>query len=209
MSWQLLIFIIIIAIIVAYVILYISKNVINNNTNDVINDNNTLKNGGRDRIKNLKKHPRSKSEAEVVKYLEEITGQKFPTVQPKWLSWKGKRLELDGYNERVGIALEFSGPLHTVWTPSFEPYEKYFERVVRDVVKVRLCKKHGVRLIKVDASLPSRHWRNYILSRLYDSGIIDTKPLEYILEQHKIPFRNPQLESELGLIAEMKAAEGV
>jgi hypothetical protein len=155
--------------------------------------------GGRLRVKDLTKHPRSMSEAEVVRYLEQITGDKFPTAYPKWLSWKGKHLELDGFNGK--IALEFSGPLHTKWTPGKEAYTDYFERVVRDVVKRRLCKKHGVKLIVVDASLPSRHWRNYILSRLADFGLVD-RPSIYIDEQVAEPYRNEQLEAELGLTNE-------
>lgn len=161
------------------------------------------------RIKNLEIHPRSRSEADAIKYLEEITHHKFPTAYPKWLVWKGKNLELDGYNDKLKLALEFSGPLHTKWNASRESYIKYFERLVRDIVKLRLCKRHGVNLIVIDASLPSRHWRNYLLSRLFDLGYIDTRPVEYIAEQTAVPFRNEQIERELGLDAEMKAAEKI
>lgn len=156
------------------------------------------------RVKNLAKHPRSKSEAEVVKYLEEITGDKFPTVYPCWLTWRGRTLELDGFNGK--IALEFSGPLHTKWNPSYEDYNVYFERIVRDVVKLRLCKKRGIPLMVVDASLPRQHWRNYVSSRLFDYGCID-KPVEYIPVQTAQPFRNEQLEMEMGLTGEMDAAK--
>lgn len=159
---------------------------------------------GKLRLKNLEKYPRSRSEAEVVRYLEEITGDAFPTAYPKWLIWKGKHLELDGFNGK--IALEFSGPLHTKWTPGFEQYIDYFERVVRDVVKRRLCKKHGVKLIVVDASLPARHWRNYILSRLFDIGVITSRPAVYLDEQVAIPYRNEQLEAELGITNEYDIA---
>lgn len=159
------------------------------------------------RIKDLQKQPRTKSEEGVIKQLELITGKKFPTVYPKWLVWKGKTLELDGYNEEMAIALEFSGPLHTKWYPEREPYTKYFERIVRDVVKKRLCKKHGVSLIVVDMSLPAIHWKEYLRSRLFDLGFIKEKPLLYILEQTAEPFRNEQLEKELGLTQELACAK--
>lgn len=210
MEWILVILLVIIAVLIA-VYLY-RENSRRLKTNIQI-DEVARKYGGRSqrdkhrgnlRIKDLQKYPRSRSEAEVIRYLEEITGDKFPTAYPNWLVWRGKTLELDGFNGK--IALEFSGPLHTKWNPRMESYVEYFERVVRDVVKIRLCKKHKIPLIVVDASLPSRHWRNYLLSRLYDIGFIKDKPPEYINEQVAEPFRNPQLEEELGLAEEMRVA---
>lgn len=169
---------------------------------------NSKKNTGKNtnqrvRIKDLSKHPRSRSEAAVIKILEELTGDKFPTVYPNWLVWKGRTLELDGFNGQ--IALEFSGPLHTKWTPALEEYSTYFERIVRDVVKKRICKRRKIPLIVVDMSLPSRHWRNYLQSRLYDIGAAE-KPVVYIDEQTAVPYRNPQLEAEIGLSHEMDVA---
>ncbi len=161
------------------------------------------------RIKDLSKFPRSKSEASVIAFLEQTTGREFPTAYPDWLIWRGAHLELDGYNEELHLALEFSGPFHTKWTPKDEPYVKYFERVVRDVVKRRLCAKHGVKLIVVDCSLPRAHWHNYVLSRLHDVGYLEDRPVEYIAEQTAEPFRNDQLEQEMGLHAEMNAAKKI
>lgn len=156
-----------------------------------------------DVVKNLQVHPRSKSEAVVIKYLEDITGDKFPTVNPGWLVWKGKTLELDGFNGK--IALEFSGPLHTKWFPMQESYDRYFDRIVKDVVKIQMCKRHKIPLIVMDFSLPSRHWRNYLLSRLYDIGA-GSKPVVYIDAQVPAVYRNPQLEAEMNLTGEMNAA---
>jgi len=180
------------------------------------------KSNRRVRVKDLAKHPRSKSEAEVIRFLEELTEKKFPTVYPGWLVWKGRELELDGYNESAGIGLEFSGPLHTKWNPAMEEYTSYFDRIVKDVVKIRVCRKNSVNLIVVDTSLPRMHWRNYIVSRLYDihsiRGITEeshdvntimlnsVKPPNYINEQTAVPYRNAQIEAELGLEAEMTAA---
>ncbi len=160
--------------------------------------------GGRLRLKNLKKYPRSKSEAEVIKYLEDITGDKFPTAYPEWLVWKGKHLELDGFNGK-NLALEFGGPWHTKWYPKDESYADYFKRITRDIVKRRLCNRHGVNLIVIDVALPAAHWRNYILSRLYDFGAIAEPPVKYIHEQVVAPFRNEQIEKELGLEEEFAA----
>ena len=169
------------------------------------------------KIKDLVKHPRTKSEARAVEILCAITSCDLPTAYPKWLVWKGKSLELDGYNEQKKIAIEFSGPLHTKWYSGKEPYENYFERITRDIVKKKLCAKNGVLLIVIDMSLPQHHWRNYMLSRLYDARwvdptkqnniLVEDQPSGYILEQIAIPFRNPQLERELNLESEMTRVE--
>lgn len=151
------------------------------------------KNKTKDVIKDIKKHPRSKSEAAVIAHLEHLTRKPFPTVVPAWLGY-----ELDGYNADLGVALEFSGPLHTKWTPTYEPYEEYYKRIMRDELKVRKCAEHGVKLIVVDVSLPRAQWRNYVASRLYDFGLAP-KPFEYVAPQTAVPYRNVQLETELGL----------
>lgn len=162
--------------------------------------------GGRE--KNLAQHPRTKSEANVIRILEEITGAKFPTVNPDWLVWRGSTLELDGYNEKLRLALEFSGPLHTKWTPSYESYDRYISRVIKDMVKVRMCAKRGVDLIVVDQNLPRHHIRAYLESRLYDFGRIP-RPPGYIPAQVVEPFRNPQMEEELGLAGEFDAVRKI
>jgi hypothetical protein len=162
----------------------------------------------RDIVKDLKASPRTKSEAFVVQILEEITGLKFPTVNPSWLRWRGRTLELDGYNESARLAIEFSGPLHTKWTPSAESYLRYIQRVIRDMVKVKMCARNGVDLIVIDQTLPREHVRAYLESRLHDFGRRE-RPANYIPAQTVEPFRNPQLEAELGLGGEIAALRRV
>ncbi len=162
-----------------------------------------------DIVKDLKLHPRTKSEALAVQILEGIIGESCPSVNPGWLKWKGKTLELDGYCASKKIALEFSGPMHTKWTPSMETYPQYFNRVVRDVVKRRMCARHGVVLIVIDMTLPRHHISTYIKSRLYDARIIDDMPAGYIHEQRVKPYRDRELESKLKLTSAMIEAKAL
>jgi hypothetical protein len=165
--------------------------------------------GAKDKVKDLTKHPRSKSEAAVIKIIESLTHHKFPTVNPAWLVWQGRQLELDGYCKKLNIAVEFSGPLHTKWAPSDESYTTYITRVSRDIVKRCICAHKGVTLIVIDMSLPSHHWTNYIKSRLYDIGYITDKPFDYIIAQVAKPFRNEVLERDLGIKHIMANAEAL
>jgi hypothetical protein len=163
------------------------------------------------RVKDLQKHPRSKSEAAIIHVAENLTGKSFPTVYPSWLVWKGKGLELDGYSDDLKVAIEFSGPLHTKWDQNIESYINYYERIVRDLMKIRLCKKNNVDLIVVDSSLPQQHWKNYLLSRFADinakrkmnkvnlSTTLTRDSPTYILEQKIKPYRNKNEERILSL----------
>lgn len=136
----------------------------------------------RDIVKDLTQSPRTKGEAYAIKILESITGAKFPTVRPSWLLYKGSQLELDGYNEELKLALEYSGPLHRKWFPNVETYENYLDRVRKDIFKRERCREHGVRLINLDSELPRRHWRDYLLSRMRDFAMIEEVP-NYIMGQ--------------------------
>lgn len=139
-----------------------------------------------DVIKDLTKHPRSKSEAAIIKIAEEIIGCEMPTINPAWLTMNGRTLELDGYCVEKKVALEFSGPHHTKWFPKNETYERYLNRVETDKAKKKICAEHGVLLIVVDMRLPKHHWRNYILSRLYDWRPDEyDKPNTYIAAQEE------------------------
>ena len=153
--------------------------------------------GGRGRptrLKDLAQHPRTRSEQEAIDVFEKICGRPFPTAYPEWLRWRGRPMELDGYNEELRVGVEFSGPLHTKFYPARESYAAYKERVDKDREKIRLCRENGVRLIVIDMSVPRRHLYNYIHSRLYDIGIAPERPFNYMAEVVAVPYENPQLE---------------
>jgi hypothetical protein len=153
-----------------------------------------------DIVKDLRAAPRSKSEAAVIKIAEELLGCKLPTINPAWLLWEGKQLELDGYCAEDKIALEFSGPQHTKWYPEKESYIKYYQRITKDIVKRKLCKKRGVNLIVIDMTLPRTAWRDYLRARLHDwKPDVYEKPANYLVAQKAAPFRNEQIEREMRL----------
>jgi hypothetical protein len=154
-------------------------------------------------IKDLQAHPRSKSEQSIIALLEKLTGKSFPTVYLPWLTWAGAQMELDGYND--SIAIEYNGPHHTKWVPSREDYLVYYNRIIKDKAKIKLCARHGVGLIVVDYTIPRERWSAYLRSRLYDLGAIDARPPDYIDEVKVKPYRDRLLEKEMGLGAEMKA----
>jgi len=83
--------------------------------------------------------------------LEQVFQEKFPRKRPSWLVTNdGKRLELDGYCEKIQIAFEYHGPQHHEQTRFFHRREKDFEdRKYYDEQKRSICRAHGVRLIEI------------------------------------------------------------
>lgn len=139
-----------------------------------------------DIIKNLSTAPRTKSEQLVIDIFEKHTGEKFPTVRPAWLVYNGKQLELDGYCEKLKLAVEFNGPYHTKWFPNKETKEEYIDRIKRDEAKINICKKNNVRLFVIDMRIGRHHLNAYIKSRLYDVGLGE-RPYNYMSEQIYAP----------------------
>jgi hypothetical protein len=134
---------------------------------------------------------RSKTEARIIAIFEEITGRKFDTAHPTWLRDPDSRapLELDGYNEELGIAVEVQGPGHIKPMPG-ESYEKYQSRVARDEYKRAQCAAHKVALITIDYRISTRTGlRAYIESRLFDAGTVPDKPRDYIYPLDMTPWK--------------------
>lgn len=84
---------------------------------------------------------------EIVRaYFEKMFEVLFPNTKPKWLNG----LELDGYNEDLGIAFEHQGPQHYKQNNHFhKTKEDFINTQKRDDLKRNLCKKHGVMLFEI------------------------------------------------------------
>jgi hypothetical protein len=87
------------------------------------------------------------SEEVCRKVFEKYFNKEFPRTRPRWLTFNGKRLELDGYCEEIGIAFEYQGEYHYIDIPHFG---KDVEEVQEtDRIKKDLCKEKGVLVIQI------------------------------------------------------------
>ena len=81
---------------------------------------------------------------------ESFTGKLFPTKRPNWLKIEGKKrsLELDGFNEELGIAFEHQGKQHY---ESNKTTSRYFSDsgFKNDIDKLEICKNKGVKVLEV------------------------------------------------------------
>lgn len=168
--------------------------------------------GGKDIIKNLDEEPASKFENEIRRIIEQITGKKFPCVYADWLKFRGKTLELDGYNKELGLAFEAQGPQHTIWDRKYDDsYDRYYNRLLNDAAKRKICQEKGIGLIIIDYKVPRYMINAYIKSRIWDlcvKGALDEKvcgkyapvrPGNYVEKITHEPYRNKVLEDKANL----------
>lgn len=92
------------------------------------------------------------SEEKCRSILERIYCEKFPSVRPDFLvnPETGRCLELDCYNERLGIACEYNGIQHYKYPNPFHKTKKeYIDQIRRDKFKIKVCKYNKILLISV------------------------------------------------------------
>jgi hypothetical protein len=101
--------------------------------------------------------------------LEKIYGVPFKNTRPNWLrnDTTGRCLELDCYNEKLKIAVEYQGQSHYKYPNYFhKSYEEFKEAQRRDKLKSDLCKKQGVHLITVPYNINLELIPTYIMYHL-------------------------------------------
>lgn len=122
----------------------------------------------------LVKKPKNMSNGqfECQKAIEEIFGEKFQSnVRPNWLrnSETGRNLELDCYNEKLRIAIEYNGEQHYKFPNAFmKTAEDFKNQIRRDELKKELCKLNAVKLIIVPYNIPNSEIKNFIKSKFSD-----------------------------------------
>jgi hypothetical protein len=81
--------------------------------------------------------------------VETLFGKPFPKLRPAWLEMRpGSYLELDGYNEELGIAFEHHGRHHYGAVQMRFP-TNFRDQKKRDAFKRRRCVEQRVRLIEI------------------------------------------------------------
>ena len=88
-------------------------------------------------------------------FIKRMTGLDFRRVRPAWLRnpQTGRALELDMFSAVPRpIAFEFDGQQHTRYTPFYHGTVRAFEEAQqRDRLKDRMCREHGVELVRIPA----------------------------------------------------------
>ena len=128
----------------------------------------------------IKKIDHSPPPKKVYKYetrcreiFEDIFKTDFPKVRPNFIvnDKTGKKLELDGYNDKLKLAFEYQGQQHYNFSPYFhKSQEDFANQVYRDKLKKELCEKNNITLIEIPYNIEYRDLEDYIKMKLHDEG---------------------------------------
>lgn len=126
----------------------------------------------------------SDSEEGFRRVIEEVLGVEFPRKKPLWLvNEAGNRMELDGYNEDLGIAFEYQGRQHFEVVTAFKGTQKILEKTQKhDLIKKELCKKHNILLLCPTYKMDESEYREYINSSIDGLQDIHMQKFEYAAE---------------------------
>lgn len=107
----------------------------------------------------------SKNEELCRQSLEKLYGKPFPSVRPDWLvnPKTGKNLELDCYNEELGIALNYYGEQHYRFPNRYHnTLEEYQRQIARDEFRMKMCEIAGIYYIVVPYDIPRDRIEEFI-----------------------------------------------
>lgn len=116
-------------------------------------------------------------EAETKAALERILGAPFVKVRPAWLRntvhGTGRNLEIDCFNEELGIAVEFSGTQHFTFPNPFDhTLAAFTARLQRDAFKRQVCEARGLVFIVVPYTVPRKDIQAFLLQELAQRGLL-------------------------------------
>lgn len=100
---------------------------------------------------------------------------KFPMSYPKWNinPYTGHKLELDGYNEELGLAFEYNGQQHYVYPNGYhKSLEEFLKQKRRDLVKYELCNLNDTYLIVIPYTIPIEGLKSFIEHHLPHNVIL-------------------------------------
>jgi hypothetical protein len=121
--------------------------------------------------KESKENRESKGEKECRYVLENYFEKPFPKCRPNFLrnvvTGGDFNLELDCFNEELGIAVEYNGIQHEKYIPYFHKNkESFYNQKYRDFMKQKLCQENNILLITVPHTIKVCNIKDFILREL-------------------------------------------
>lgn len=147
----------------------------------------------------------SKSEEIARTTLEQLFEKKFSRRRPKWLrNSRGYSMELDGYNESLGVAFEYQGYQHFKadhWGTDLE------QRIADDNLKAQICSERGIVLLQITHEMEYLTFPNEIRKQLEAAGF-DTSHVDFdkAIDLSKAYIRDDRL-VELKTLLKLKNIE--
>lgn len=120
---------------------------------------------------NYKPPKESKGEIECRRVLQKIFNKPFIKSRPDFLRNPVTggifNLELDCYNEKLKLAVEYNGVQHYKYIPYFHNNKDAFRnQCYRDELKRRMCKDNRVNLIEVPYTVHLNNIQDFLIKKL-------------------------------------------
>jgi hypothetical protein len=117
----------------------------------------------------------SKGEIECRRILEKIFKCSFDKCRPDFLrndvTGGNFNLEIDCYNSRLKLGVEYNGVQHYKYTPFFHKNkEAFYNQKYRDELKRRMCKDNKIILIEVPYDIKIENIESYLVEKLKNKG---------------------------------------
>ncbi len=113
----------------------------------------------------------SKSEEVARATFKQLFGGEFKKRRPKWLrNSRGRQMELDGYEETLGIAFEYQGRQHFENIGIYGMGKHLEQRMADDALKRDLCRNNNVDLVELRWDDEFGDFPRLIRERLGDSA---------------------------------------
>ena len=125
-----------------------------------------------------KYNPReSKGENECRRVLEKFFNLPFKKARPDFLrnpvTGNFHNLELDCYNDRLKLAVEYNGIQHYQYTPYFhQSKDSFYNQKYRDMFKRQRCKEENIELIEVPYTVKVHDIESYLYDILKNKQFI-------------------------------------
>ena len=118
----------------------------------------------------------SKGEEECRRFLEYFFQKPFPRIRPPFLRnpVTGQCLELDCFNQEIGLAVEYNGSQHYHYNPMMHQQSKHSfqNQQYRDYMKQQMCQDHGIHLIVVPFTKSVQDIPAFLYSELTRRGFL-------------------------------------
>ena len=112
---------------------------------------------------------KGKRESHIRRILQNIFQKPFPSVKPAWLvnDKTRRKLEIDCYNHELRIAVEIDGEQHSKYLPFLhKTYENFLKQQERDLLKSKIIKERGIRLIRVPHTIETNELEKFLMNEL-------------------------------------------
>lgn len=128
-------------------------------------------------------------------YFEYIFSKKFIKIRPDWLKVdNGYNLELDGFNDDLNLAFEYSGQQHYKFNNYFhKTNEDFLKQVKYDNIKKNICIKKNIILIVIPYTVTYDNMQKFITSECKKYGII--VPNVHVFDWKKFDIYNKSSET--------------